>query len=72
MSSKKNKLKIDKERCKGCFLCIEFCPRKALSVSETVNKKGYRYVVMKDATKCNLCGICVMMCPDCGIEIVEE
>ena len=63
------KLKIDKERCKGCMLCIEACPQKILKISDEVNKKGMRYVLLADASKCTGCGMCVIMCPDCAIEI---
>jgi 2-oxoglutarate ferredoxin oxidoreductase subunit delta len=72
MGAKKTKTKIDKERCKGCNLCVEVCPVKILIMSDEVNKKGYRFAVLKDPEKCTGCGLCVMMCPDCSIEIVEE
>lgn len=69
--TKKYKLTIDKERCKGCMLCIKACPQGALVASEGVNGKGSKYVVMGKTDKCTGCGLCFMMCPDCGIEITE-
>jgi 2-oxoglutarate ferredoxin oxidoreductase subunit delta len=72
MGAKKTKMKIDKEKCKGCCLCVEVCPVKALEMSDEVNKKGYRFAVLKDPEKCTGCGLCAMMCPDCVIEILEE
>ena len=63
------KLKIHKERCKGCELCIGVCPKHILYISEEVNKKGTHFVVIKSPEKCTKCGLCVMMCPDCAIEI---
>jgi len=66
------KVKIDKEKCKGCLLCIGACPSGALAVAEGVNKKGMQYVYLKHPEKCNGCGLCFIMCPDCGIEIEEE
>ncbi len=62
-------LKIDKERCKGCLLCVEVCPAGALSISRGVNEKGLRYVELKQPEKCTGCGLCFIMCPDCAIEI---
>ena len=65
-------LKIDKERCKGCMLCLAACPLHLLRMSEDVNKKGLKYVVMTDAEKCTGCGMCVLSCPDCAIELEKE
>lgn len=71
---KKIELKIDKERCKGCFFCIGACPQNILEASEEINEKGVQYVVLKDPDKCTGCGMCAIMCPDCaiGIEIKDE
>lgn len=69
---KKITLKLDKERCKGCNLCVEICPQKALAESVEVNKKGFKFVEMKHPDKCTGCGLCVLMCPDSGIEIEIE
>ncbi|MEA3489637.1 MAG: ferredoxin family protein [Candidatus Omnitrophota bacterium] len=71
-TKKKVKMVIDKERCKGCLFCIEVCPQKILEVSEGINKRGVRYVVMRDPDKCTGCGLCVLMCPDCAIEIFGD
>jgi len=71
-NTKKIHFTHDKERCKGCNLCIDVCPQKALAESEDVNEKGFKYIVMKHPEKCNGCGLCVLMCPDCGIEIETE
>ena len=39
-----SKVKIAKERCKACGYCIRECPRKAISFSEHMNEKGYKYI----------------------------
>lgn len=36
-----NYVVIDEERCKGCGLCINACPKKVLSFSKKFNSKGY-------------------------------
>jgi len=62
-------IKIDKEHCKGCELCVVNCPQKIFVLTENVNKLGYRYVEVIDETKCIGCGRCYIMCPDYLIEI---
>ncbi len=56
---------IDKELCKGCGLCIKFCPKKVLKVGSYINKMGYpatEYV----GEGCIGCGTCFYMCPEPG------
>lgn len=65
---KKNgeKIYVDATLCKGCNLCIDFCPKEALKPSETMNKKGV-FPAVVDEEKCNLCGTCTLFCPDFAI-----
>lgn len=58
------KIKILEERCKGCGLCIEFCPKRALVLSDRRNLLGYKVVGWNSREKCNQCGICYLMCPE--------
>ena len=32
---------VIEERCKGCGICVEFCPRQLLAISDRANSKGY-------------------------------
>lgn len=59
---------IFSELCKGCGLCIEKCPFKALSWSEDLGVYGTPMPV-SDQQKCTACGICQMFCPDCAITV---
>lgn len=59
------------DRCKGCGLCVLFCPTKVLKMSEHLNDEGLAYPELIDFDNCNGCGICFRMCPDCAIEIRE-
>lgn len=65
-------ISITKDKCKGCGLCVFFCPFKNLSMSDDLNKKGMKYAKVKDVTKCSGCGMCFLVCPDCCIEIYEK
>jgi 2-oxoglutarate ferredoxin oxidoreductase subunit delta len=57
------------ERCKGCGLCIGYCPKHIIEFSKRLNTKGYSVPEITDGSKCTRCGFCAMMCPDFGIEI---
>ncbi|HHT70212.1 MAG TPA: 4Fe-4S binding protein [Firmicutes bacterium] len=59
---------VKSEWCKGCYYCINACPKKAISKSGVMNKQGYEYVQV-DEDKCISCGICFTVCPDFVFEI---
>jgi 2-oxoglutarate ferredoxin oxidoreductase subunit delta len=61
---------INKESCKGCKLCIKYCPKKFIELSTKVNKKGYFYAVYNEG--CINCKFCALICPDACIEILDE
>ncbi len=72
MAVRKRTININKERCKGCMLCVSVCPRKIIEVSGEVNVRGAQFVVIKSRDMCTGCGMCALVCPDCAIEVVEE
>ena len=64
------KLTFKAEKCKGCGLCVDACPKQVLALdADTINQKGYSPAVMKDAEKCIGCAFCATMCPDCIITV---
>ena len=63
------KVNIDLERCKGCGYCVEFCPRKALSMSQEINPKGYNPAVVSNEDECLACGYCEAICPEFAITV---
>jgi 2-oxoglutarate ferredoxin oxidoreductase subunit delta len=65
-------MKIKEEKCKGCQICINFCPRGVLKISKKINKKGFHPVEAIHEEKCNSCGICFLVCPDVAIEIPKQ
>jgi 2-oxoglutarate ferredoxin oxidoreductase subunit delta len=62
---------VDKERCKGCGFCVEFCPLGVLALSARFNAKGYHYPEVVAAEKCSGCDLCGMYCPDFAISGVR-
>ena len=67
-------IKVEREWCKGCGVCIEKCPVQALVASKEMNKKGYFPPEMKPENRCNNCRLCELICPDfaIGIIVVDE
>lgn len=64
----KGKIEINIQRCKGCELCTIECKEKALALGDTINVKGYRYVIA-DNNLCTGCTNCALVCPDAVITV---
>ncbi len=56
-------------RCKGCNICIQFCPMQVLQESTQQNSKGYHYpeLVTGKETACVHCQFCMLVCPEFAI-----
>ncbi|MFH1478920.1 MAG: 4Fe-4S binding protein [Candidatus Omnitrophota bacterium] len=63
------KIKIDKGRCKGCKLCVVYCPKSCIKLEEKLNKRGVCAAVFLDDGKCTGCTFCALICPDSCIII---
>ncbi|MCM8822914.1 MAG: electron transfer flavoprotein subunit alpha [Candidatus Omnitrophica bacterium] len=57
-------IRVNKEKCTGCKICIEVCPSGAIEL----DKNGRAQI----NEKCTLCRLCVKECPENAIEIFEE
>lgn len=64
------KIKIDKSRCKGCYLCVVNCPNGLIKVAKELNVKGVKPVVFSGG-KCSGCAMCAIICPECGISVYK-
>lgn len=65
----KGYIEVDHELCKGCQLCIAFCPQICISLAEKLNASGYLPVFYNDSGKCTGCAVCAMVCPEVAIEV---
>ncbi|HFB98514.1 MAG TPA: 4Fe-4S dicluster domain-containing protein [Bryobacterales bacterium] len=61
-----NRLEITEAWCKGCDICVKFCPERCLALNESGK------VVVKDADACTGCRLCEMLCPDFAIRLHKE
>jgi len=57
---------IQQEWCKGCGICVHFCPKKVLELNE------YNKVFVAHPEKCIACRMCELRCPDLAIEVIVE
>jgi len=74
------KIKIDKSKCKGCYLCVVNCPNGLIKISAELNIKGVKPVYfsggpvrpgVRPGGKCSGCAMCAVICPDCGITVYK-
>lgn len=63
----KGNIHIDRERCKGCGFCVEYCPRDVLELSKDFNGKGYHPPEIIDEDECCYCQLCESICPEFAI-----
>ena len=65
MAKRTRVLSVNRAWCKGCNICVAFCPRDvlALDAEEKVT------VVRIDA--CTFCALCELRCPDFAITIKD-
>jgi 2-oxoglutarate ferredoxin oxidoreductase subunit delta len=70
MARSSGTVEIDRERCKGCELCIPVCPPRVLAMSSAVNSIGFRYPILHEG--CTGCELCAEICPDYCFEVFRS
>jgi len=57
--------------CKGCGICVHYCPAGVLEMSGEFTPKGYHPPRMRQGATCTGCRTCELMCPDFAIFVRE-
>jgi len=65
-------IEINEELCKGCDICIDFCPMEVLAISESINRRGYYTPEVVKEEKCIGCRLCELVCPEFAITVCNE
>jgi len=68
---RKFEVRLIPSSCKGCGICVHFCPAGVLEMSGQFTPKGYHPPKKKQGATCTGCRTCELMCPDFAI-FVEE
>ncbi len=63
----KGEVHVNREVCKGCGFCVEFCPSHVLALDTAFNRKGYHPPIAAKPEACNGCNLCGLYCPDFAI-----
>ncbi|MBI3405993.1 MAG: ferredoxin family protein [Acidobacteria bacterium] len=58
-------VKINREECKGCGLCISACPPHCLGLETDLSAYGV-HPAHYSGRDCTGCGICFYVCPEPG------
>ena len=72
LNMEKGYIEINQELCKGCEICMAFCPKNVISLSDKLNASGYLPASFTDSGECTGCGTCAVVCPDVVIEVYRE
>ena len=57
---------INRDWCKGCNICVHFCPNQVLALDDE------QKAVAVNKAECICCKMCELRCPDLAIEVLTD
>ncbi|HLC18704.1 MAG TPA: 4Fe-4S binding protein [Thermodesulfobacteriota bacterium] len=58
------RIEISEVRCKGCSICVDFCPTNVLEMKGSI-------AAVRDLDACTRCQLCDLRCPDFAIRVFD-
>jgi len=71
LHTKHYSLTLNKNKCTGCGVCMEICPREAIQVTRSLKLEGEKAkspTVFISEEKCHYCGMCEVVCVFCALK----
>lgn len=65
------KIEVNKDKCKGCELCVSACPLGLVKMSREINVFGNHFAEQTEPERCIGCALCGIMCPDLCITVYK-
>lgn len=72
MAKFKGSIVVEREKCKGCEVCVVACPSGVIALAKDVNAKGYHFAYMENPDACIGCANCAIVCPDGVITVYKK
>ncbi len=69
---KRVSIRMNHQWCKGCYICLEVCPKKVFKKSPEVTEKGFNPLIVAHPEQCSFCRQCELLCPDLALQVVKE
>ena len=57
---------INHEWCKGCGICVAFCPKQVLAMNKQDKSEAAK------PNNCTACKMCELRCPDLAIAVITN
>ncbi|MEA3255478.1 MAG: 4Fe-4S binding protein [Candidatus Altiarchaeota archaeon] len=67
------KLFYDQDACNGCAICIQACPKEAITlnpVGASIRGEIEESPITVDPEKCVICGVCAALCPEEAFKVM--
>lgn len=65
MAKRSKVLVVNRDWCKGCDICVAFCPQDVLELDSDDK------AIIARIQECTYCGLCELRCPDFAIRLQD-